>query len=76
MAMEPSLLRVDEVAKLLSVSRWTVYRWIEEGRLQGTKLNRGSLRIFRASVTALVEGHRTPVLDQPIRESRRQPVAV
>jgi excisionase family DNA binding protein len=74
--MEQSLLRVDEVAKLLSVSRWTVYRWVEEGRLQGTKLNRGSLRIFRASVTALVDGHRTPVLEQPIRAPRRRPVAV
>lgn len=74
--MEPSLLRVDEVAKLLNVSRWTVYRWIEEGRLEGTKLNRGSLRIFQASVAALVDGHRTPVMEQPIRQSRRRPVAV
>jgi excisionase family DNA binding protein len=74
--MEQPLLRVDEVAKLLSVSRWTVYRWLEEGRLEGTKLNRGSLRIFRASVTALVDGHRTPVLEQPIRALGRRPVAV
>ncbi len=74
--MEQSLLRVEEVAKLLRISRWTVYRWLEEGRLEGTKLNRGSLRIFRESVTALVDGHRTPALEQPIRESGRRSVAV
>ena len=74
--MERSLLRVKEVAKLLSVSRWTVYRWLEEGRLEGTKLNRGSLRVFRASVTALVEAHRTPVPEPPNRDLRRRPVAV
>ena len=26
------LLRVDEAAKILNVSRWTVYRWVEAGR--------------------------------------------
>jgi excisionase family DNA binding protein len=74
--MEQPLLRVDEVAKLLNVSRWTVYRWIEEGRLQGTKLNRGSLRIFRASVDELVQSRRTPVFDALVREWRRRPVEV
>jgi len=74
--MEPLLLRVDEVAKLLRVSRWTVYRWIEEGRLEGTKLNRGTLRIFRSSVEALVDGHRTPVLEPQSREPRRRSVLV
>lgn len=74
--MEPVLLRVDEVAKMLNVSRWTVYRWIEEGRLEGTKLNRGSLRIFRSSVEALVDGHRTPVWKESVQIPRRRPVAV
>jgi excisionase family DNA binding protein len=74
--MEQSLLRVEEVARLLNVSRWTVYRWIEEGRLQGTKLNRGSLRVFQSSVDALVQGHRTQVFDEPMRDSKRRPVAV
>jgi excisionase family DNA binding protein len=70
--MEPLLLRVDEVAKLLRVSRWTVYRWIEEGRLEGTKLNRGTLRIFRTSVEALVDEHRTSGSDSWARHPRRQ----
>jgi excisionase family DNA binding protein len=54
-SMNKTLLRVGEAAELLSVSRWTIYRWVEEGRLRGTKLGKGSLRIFRESVTALIE---------------------
>ncbi|MBL8052227.1 MAG: helix-turn-helix domain-containing protein, partial [Nitrospira sp.] len=47
--MEKATLRVEEAAALLSVSRWTIYRWVEAGRLQGTHLGKGSLRIFRES---------------------------
>ena len=57
--MEQPLLRVKEAAQLLQVSKWTIYRWIDEGRLNATKIGEGSLRIFRVSVTALVEGNRT-----------------
>ncbi|THI88236.1 MAG: helix-turn-helix domain-containing protein [Nitrospira sp. CG24A] len=53
--MEPVLLRIQETAKLLKVSKWTVYRWIEEGRLHATKIGRGSLRVFRTSVSTLIE---------------------
>ena len=47
------LLRIQEAATLLNVSKWTIYRWIEEGRLQATKIGRGSLRVFRASLNRL-----------------------
>lgn len=57
--MEKSMLRVGEVAELLSVSRWTIYRWVEDGRLRGTKLGKGSLRIFRESVTSLIKHNET-----------------
>jgi excisionase family DNA binding protein len=53
--MEKSLLRVDEAAKFLSVSRWTIYRWVEEGRLRGTKIGKGSLRIFHKSIADLIQ---------------------
>jgi excisionase family DNA binding protein len=57
--MNKHLLRVDEAAMLLSVSRWTIYRWVQEGRLEATKVGKGSLRIFQASVAALIEQNRT-----------------
>ena len=57
--MNKYLLRVDEAAMLLSVSRWTIYRWVQEGRLEATKVGKGSLRIFQSSVAALIEQNRT-----------------
>jgi excisionase family DNA binding protein len=62
--MEPPLLRVQEAAALLRVSKWTIYRWIEEGRLRATKIGRGSLRIFRASLNGLIDGKRTDQVSQ------------
>lgn len=56
---DKSMLRVGEAAELLSVSRWTIYRWVEDGRLRGTKLSKGSLRIFRESVTGLIKRNET-----------------
>jgi excisionase family DNA binding protein len=55
--MGKTLLRVGEAAELLSVSRWTIYRWVEEGRLRGTKLGKGSLRIFRESIVDLIQNN-------------------
>jgi excisionase family DNA binding protein len=51
------LLRVDEAARLLNVSRWTVYRWVEAGQLGGTRIGAGSLRIFSDTVAALINHH-------------------
>lgn len=58
---EKTLLRVGEAAELLSVSRWTIYRWVEEGRLRGTKIGKGSLRIFRESITDLIKSNESDV---------------
>lgn len=57
--MSKQLLRVNEAAAVLNVSRWTVYRWVEEGRLRGTKIGKGSLRIFHESIAGLVRENKT-----------------
>jgi excisionase family DNA binding protein len=69
--MEPILLRIQETAKLLRVSKWTIYRWVDEGRLRGTKIGRGSLRVFRTSVEELIE--KTRIEDPQTRTSVRRP---
>jgi excisionase family DNA binding protein len=51
------LLRVEEAAQILNVSRWTVYRWVDDGRLGGTRIGVGSLRIFSHTVAALIDHH-------------------
>lgn len=52
------LLRVNEAAEALSVSRWTIYRWVEEGKLKGTKIGKGSLRVQKESVAQLIDQNR------------------
>ncbi|MGQ0555586.1 MAG: helix-turn-helix transcriptional regulator [Nitrospiraceae bacterium] len=54
---QKKLLRVGEAAQILNVSRWTVYRWVEAGRLGGTRLGAGSLRILSHTVAALIDRH-------------------
>lgn len=53
-----SLLRVDDVAALLKVSRWTVYRLIKERQLVSVKVGasrRVPVESVRAYVAALIE---------------------
>ncbi len=69
MLVGPPLLRVQEAAQLLKVSKWTIYRWVEEGRLSATKIGRGSLRIFRSSLNGLIDRQR---VDPPVPESEVQ----
>lgn len=53
-----TLLRPDEAAGLLKVSRWTIYRWIQEGRIEATKVGKGAIRVFGHSIEKLVEQNR------------------
>lgn len=41
------MLTVAEAAKLLKVSRHTIYRWISEGRLPAQRYSRRTLRVRR-----------------------------
>jgi len=53
--MRKQLLRIDETSELLQISRWTIYRWVNEGRLAGEKSTRtGTLRIRAESVDSLI----------------------
>ncbi|MEQ1845299.1 MAG: helix-turn-helix domain-containing protein [Nitrospira sp.] len=57
--MNKSLLRVNEAAVVLNVSRWTVYRWVDEGKLSATKIGKQSLRVIGYSVDKLISENRT-----------------
>ncbi len=59
--MDKVLMRVDEAAAFLSVSRWTIYRWMEAGKLEGTKIGWGSVRVFKSSLDRLIECNRNDV---------------
>jgi excisionase family DNA binding protein len=57
--MGKQLLRVNEAAAALNVSRWTVYRWVEEGKLSATKIGKQSLRVIGNSVDKLISENLT-----------------
>jgi excisionase family DNA binding protein len=57
--LNKQLLRVNEAAAVLNVSRWTVYRWVDEGKLSATKIAKQSLRVIGNSVDRLISENRT-----------------
>lgn len=69
--MNKPLVRVEEAAELLAVSRWTIYRWVEQGRLEGTKIGCRSLRVFTRSIEKLVEQNRTEDFQPGVSSSER-----
>lgn len=50
-------LTVDELAKMLGVSRKTYYNWISKGKIPQSKLNDMS-KLFNVSVDYLLNNHR------------------
>lgn len=64
-AHEP-MLTVAEIAALLRVSKWTVYRLVEDGDLQSIRVGRGkgSIRIFESAYVEYVAKRKTAA--QPI----------
>ncbi len=62
--MGKELLRPDEAAFMLNVSRWTIYRWVKEGKLEATKIGKGSLRVFNKSVEHLVREMKVNTLQE------------
>ncbi len=46
--------RPDEVARLLALSRRTVYRMIKDGRIPAVKWGSGPWRISREALTSLL----------------------
>ena len=47
---QKAMLRPDEVARFLNVSRRTVYNWVEDGKIDAKKCSRNLIRISRESV--------------------------
>ena len=52
----PLLLQMGDAAKLLGVSRATVWRMMKLGRLEGVEILPGTIRLRRADVEAIAAG--------------------
>ena len=60
MATVPDVLKVDDVAEILGVSKWTVFRLIRDGALPYTRV-RSSLRFLAEDVSEYLRRNRTAV---------------
>ncbi|HOZ55610.1 MAG TPA: helix-turn-helix domain-containing protein [bacterium] len=54
MLWKNDLLTPEEVAKLLKVSKRTVYRWIDSGELKVARIGRKTYRVFESDVKKFV----------------------
>jgi excisionase family DNA binding protein len=61
-----SSLLIDDAARVLGVSRRTVYYRIREGKLQTIRAKCGSQRVLTASIVALLEERRKKSESQPL----------
>ena len=51
----PKLLRVSDVAEMLSISRALVYKWIKEGKIGYIRLPSGTIRVPLDEVMRIIE---------------------
>jgi len=49
------LFTLHEVAYMLGVSYWTVYRWVRSGKLKGVKVPSGRWRVPKSALEAFFE---------------------
>jgi excisionase family DNA binding protein len=52
---EKEMFRVEEVAKILSVSKSAVYAWVNDGRLKAKKVAGSSWRIKRETLMEIMQ---------------------
>ncbi|MFH1745129.1 MAG: helix-turn-helix domain-containing protein [bacterium] len=48
------MLTIQEAAKVLSVSKRTVYRWIDSGDLKAARIGRKTYRVFESELDKFV----------------------
>lgn len=48
------ILTIEEVAKVLKVSKRTVYRWVESGDLKVARIGRKTYRVFESDLNKFI----------------------
>ena len=63
--MEDTFLTADEVARLVKVSRQTVYNWVDRGQLPATRIGPRRVRVRQSDLNAFIAaGSTTGAPDQ------------
>ena len=55
MFKDNDILTIKEVAKVLKVSRRTVYRWIDSGDLRVARIGRKTYRVFESDLKKFIK---------------------
>jgi len=48
------ILTIEDVAKVLKVSKRTVYRWVESGDLKVARIGRKTYRVFESDLNKFI----------------------
>lgn len=51
------ILTIEDVAKILKVSKRTVYRWIDSGDLKVARIGRKTYRVFESDLNKFIRKH-------------------
>ena len=54
MLFKDDILTIEEVAKILKVSKRTVYRWVDSGDLKTARIGRKTYRVFESDLRKFV----------------------
>lgn len=54
MLFKDDILTIEEVAKILKVSKRTVYRWVDNGDLKVARIGRKTYRVFESDLRKFV----------------------
>jgi len=74
-----TLYTLTEVCEILKVSRWTVGRWVDTGKLQAVNINpakkgKAIMRVKQSTLDKMLGGNTPTDEDTPERSRRRQTV--
>lgn len=51
------ILTIEEVSKILKVSKRTIYRWIDSGDLKVARIGRKTYRVFESDLRKFIRKH-------------------
>ena len=51
------ILTIEEVSKILKVSKRTIYRWIDSGDLKVARIGRKTYRVFESDLRKFLRKH-------------------
>jgi len=54
MLFNENILTIEEVSKVLKVSKRTVYRWVDSGDLKTARIGRKTYRVFESDLKKFI----------------------